>query len=153
MAGNKGMFNTIVVATDGSENAAAAVRTACDLKAGAPEAEMHVLTAYHAMTPAEINELKDALPDEFAPLLHADYVADERIEAAKQMVKAAGLSATYHEIRDNPADAILDLADLVKADLIVVGSRGHGIGQRLIHGSVSTKVLHHAQCSVLVVKL
>lgn len=147
------MFNTIVVATDGSENAAVAVRTACAWKASTPAAELHVLTAYHAMTPAELNELKDALPDEFAPLLHADYVADERIEAAKAIVKAAGLSATYHEIRDNPAEAILDLADLVEADLVVVGSRGHGIGKRLIHGSVSTKVLHHAKCSVLVVKL
>lgn len=153
MVTNGSMFNTIVVATDGSKNAAAALQTACDWMASAPDAEMHVLTSYHAMTPAEINELKDALPDEFAPLLHADYVADERIDAAKAIVKAAGLSATYHEIRDNPAEAILDLADLVKADLIVVGSRGHGLGQRLIHGSVSTKVLHHAKCSVLVVKL
>lgn len=49
----------------------------------------------------------------------------------------------------SPASAILDAAK--DADLIVVGSRGHGGFPGLHLGSVSTQVVHHAQCPVLVI--
>ncbi len=150
---NRSMFNTIVVATDGSKNANAAVEAACEIQSQNPSAELHVATAYHPLTPQQINELREALPEEFATLLHGNYIADERIDEAKMIVKRAGSSATFHEVHENPAEGILDLAEHLRADLIVVGSRGEGVGRRIIHGSVSTKVLHHARCSVLVVKL
>ena len=50
-----------------------------------------------------------------------------------------------------PFDVLVSVANDVGADLIVVGTRGHGAGKRMLLGSVSTKVVHHAECSVLVV--
>jgi nucleotide-binding universal stress UspA family protein len=38
------------------------------------------------------------------------------------------------------------------ADLIVVGTRGLNVAQRALLGSVSTKIVHHAACDVLVVR-
>lgn len=52
----------------------------------------------------------------------------------------------------NPADEILKVADTHKADLIVTGAKGLGAVGRFLLGSVSTRVVQHAHCSVLVVR-
>ena len=51
-----------------------------------------------------------------------------------------------------PVDAILDVAEGIGADLLVVGSRGHGTLGRLLLGSVSEGVVHHSPCPVLVMR-
>lgn len=48
--------------------------------------------------------------------------------------------------------SLLDLASSKKVDLIVVGTRGLGTFKRLLIGSVSSAVINHAACSVLVVR-
>jgi nucleotide-binding universal stress UspA family protein len=54
-------------------------------------------------------------------------------------------------LRGEPADALLEFAQAGGADLIVAGSHGHGFFERLIVGSVATRILRSAPCSVLVV--
>lgn len=51
-----------------------------------------------------------------------------------------------------PADEILAATSEKDVDLVVVGARGLGLVKRLLLGSVSERVLHEAECSVLVVK-
>jgi nucleotide-binding universal stress UspA family protein len=51
-----------------------------------------------------------------------------------------------------PAQVIVETADDLDADLVVVGSHGRGFWRRLSLGSVSDAVSHHASCSVLIVK-
>ena len=53
------------------------------------------------------------------------------------------------ERHGDPAIGILDEAVERRADLIVIGTRGLSTAERWLIGSVSTKVLHHAQCSVV----
>jgi nucleotide-binding universal stress UspA family protein len=50
------------------------------------------------------------------------------------------------------ADTLCDLAGQLGADLLIVGSRGLSAGRRLILGSVSDRVVHHAPCPVLVLR-
>ena len=51
-----------------------------------------------------------------------------------------------------PAEEIIKIADRQKVDLIVVGAKGLGAIARFLLGSVSTKVVQHSNCSVLVVR-
>ncbi len=145
------MFKTIVAATDGSTNAEKAVTAAARI-AAEQGAKLHIVTAIRPLTPGQLYELKKALPSEFWPQLHADYFGEERITKAISICKLADVDPVTHMMGADPADGILDVADATGADLIVVGSRGEGPAKRLLHGSVSTKVIHHAHCSVLVVK-
>ena len=145
------MFKTIVVGTDGSSNAEKAVRAAAAI-ARDEGSKLHVVTGARPMTPEQLYELKRSLPDEFWPQLHADYFSEERLTAAEGICNAFGVQAITHTHSSSGADAVLDVAESHDADLIVVGSRGEGTAKRLLHGSVSTKVLHHAPCSVLVVR-
>lgn len=54
-------------------------------------------------------------------------------------------------LRGDPAAAVLELAVAAGADLVVAGSHGHGFFERLVVGSVATKILRSARCTVLVV--
>jgi nucleotide-binding universal stress UspA family protein len=71
------------------------------------------------------------------------------------LVKAAGgadgVKVETHVASGSPADALIDLAGKVGADLIVVGSKGMRGTHRLI-GSIPNSVAHQAPCSVLIVK-
>lgn len=146
------MFTTIVVGTDGSRGAERAIQAAAAVAGRSPGAAVHVVTAYQPLTPRQMNELSEQLPEEFRSVLSADMGAGSRLDSARALLGDAGIEAEYHEVSDDPTDAILDVVERVGADLVVVGSRGEGSVKRVIHGSVSTKVLHHAPCSVLVVK-
>lgn len=145
------MFKTIVVGTDGSTNAEEAVRTAAAI-ARDQDAKLHVVSAMRPLTPGQLAELERALPEEFSSQLNADYFGEDRLNRAVRACKALSVTPVTHMISSDPADAILDIAEANGADLVVVGSRGEGTAKRLLHGSVSTKVLHHAPCSTLVVR-
>jgi nucleotide-binding universal stress UspA family protein len=78
---------------------------------------------------------------------------------ALQRLRSLAISLIDHgkhavtEIRSgDPALALLQAAEEEGADLIVVGSHGQSAIERFLLGSVSEKVLRHAQCSVLIVK-
>ena len=64
----------------------------------------------------------------------------------------AGRQRAIHAREGDPADAILDVAEELGADLIVVGNKGMSGAKRFLLGSVPNKVSHHAPCSVLIVR-
>ena len=65
---------------------------------------------------------------------------------------SAGVTIEQHARQGDPADAILDVAEETKADLIVVGNKGMTGARRFLLGSVPNKVSHHAPCSVLIIR-
>jgi nucleotide-binding universal stress UspA family protein len=64
--------------------------------------------------------------------------------------KTLGISSKI--VPGPPSQAIVDEAESWGADLIVMGSRGQGTWGRLLLGSVSSAVVHHATCSVEIVR-
>jgi nucleotide-binding universal stress UspA family protein len=142
-------YTRVIVGTDGSATADRAVETASEVarKLGA---ELHIVTAYQAKTRGVGAAAGAALADSgAAAALHK--------EAAQQIAEKAvanwgtDVKATPHAVSGSPADALIEAAGDLQADLIVVGSKGmHGAGRVL--GSVPNSVAHGAPCSVLVVK-
>ena len=94
----------------------------------------------------------------------ADYFEELEMnvrQAAKEVIDAAvaklgksvdALKLTTEIIQGPPRQVIVDEADRWNADLIVMGSRGLGAWNRLLLGSVSSAVVHHAKCSVEIVR-
>jgi nucleotide-binding universal stress UspA family protein len=72
------------------------------------------------------------------------------LEEAKQLLTERGIDAEAIEAQGDPGEVIVEAAK--DADLVVVGSRGLNPLQRLLLGSVSSKVVHRAECDVLVVR-
>jgi nucleotide-binding universal stress UspA family protein len=141
------MSEKIVVGTDGSQTAKQAVAEAVRL-AKAFDAELRVVTAYKAVRGAKISGAPEGAAKVWAPL--PDDLATGIVDEAAAAVRIAGVKGAKHLVEKDPADALLDVAAKVGADLIVVGSQGMAGAKRLL-GSVPNKVSHEARCNVLIV--
>ena len=75
----------------------------------------------------------------------------KELEAARAYLEGQGLEADYQPAVGEPADAIVQLADQVDAELIVVGTREPNLIRRLLGQSVSESVSHHTHRDVLIV--
>ena len=73
------------------------------------------------------------------------------LDRAREYLEGQAVTAVYQEIVGDPADAIVQFADQRKADLIIVGTRDHGMLGRMLGQSVSETVSHKAHCDMLVV--
>ena len=74
------------------------------------------------------------------------------LDEAAAVLADRGLTARTVESVGHPADAIVDAAEQGGYDLVIVGSRGLSGISRFLTGSVSSRVVAHAPCSVLVVR-
>lgn len=150
------MYKSIVVGTDFSKTAEAAVDQAAEI-AKAFGATLHIVTAFKpAMTTSIAASSLEAMAAGGAEFLQeADSkIADEVDATLGQMAKklsSKGVSVKTHGCAGDAADALVDVAESAKADLIVVGNRGMGGVKRFVLGSVPNKISHHAPCSVLIV--
>lgn len=90
-----------------------------------------------------------AIAEQDAPLSDlARQTLDKAISEAAAV--APGVVVRGHVLEQNPAQALIDAAE--GADLLVVGSRGHGGFVGALLGSVSQHCVHHAPCPVLVMR-
>ncbi len=134
----------IVVGFDASEHSRKALARAADIANGATLA---------VVCAANISRLMRDPAGGTAPVDPADVEARrEALAEARKYVEGRGLKADLIEGHGNPADVIVEEAEASGADLIVVGTRGLGATRRTFMGSVSTNVVHHAPCDVLVVR-
>ena len=78
--------------------------------------------------------------------------AEEALTRARAVVESSGLSVRTEILVGDPKYTILQKASKEHADLIITGCRGHGLAKRLVFGSVSSAILHEAECPVMVVK-
>jgi nucleotide-binding universal stress UspA family protein len=146
------MFNRIVVGTDGSETADQAVRHATEL-ATLTGARLDVVSAFEPIPQGRVRaEAREAPGDvqyEIGPREDVNLI----LEAASGEAKKAGVEEVQTHAREgDPGEAILEVAEEIKADLIVVGNKGMTGARRFLLGSVPNNISHHAPCSVMIVK-
>ncbi len=144
------IINTIVVGTDGSPQAAQAVRTAGQVAAAVGAGPVHIVSACRRVTPAARDRALAEVPREFWDTLDLHEDTWRALGDAQRILEGFGLEAEVHLIEDRPTDAIIDVAEREHADLIVIGSHGYGPAGRALHRSVSSRLVHRAPCAVLV---
>jgi nucleotide-binding universal stress UspA family protein len=145
------VFTRIVVGTDGSETAAAALRQAVDL-AKLSGAALSVVSAYEPVSKRRIEGEQQDLPADVQHEIGPREDVNLILDGAAAEAKKEGLEVRTHPVEGNPADALLTVAEETAADLIVVGNKGMTGARRFLLGSVPNNVSHHAPCSVLVVR-
>ena len=147
----------ILLATDGSEDAAFAARTAVNL-ANKTGSELHVVYVEEVprrLSTSESTSLEGMIDPEFEEQMrqNAQAAASQLLEEQVQKIKKAGGEiAQAHPRFGRPHAEIVHLAEELDAGIVVVGSRGEGGVRRALLGSVSDSVVHHAHCPVLVVR-
>jgi nucleotide-binding universal stress UspA family protein len=131
----------IVVASDGSAHARAAVATTLVVPWPA-ETQVRAVIARQSRPPYSRSILLSAL----------DGTADEDAAAARRTLARRWAGAEAIVVDEAAVTGILRQADRYRADVIAVGWRGHGTAKRLLMGSVSRGVVRAATCAVLVVR-
>ena len=141
-------YRTVVVGTDGSDSSLRAVDKAGQIAAGSG-AKVIVATAYFPQ--AEDHRAAEVLKDE-GWQMHGNAPIYAILREAKDRAKAAGATEIEEKaIVGAPVDALVDLAQEVKADLLVVGNVGLStIAGRLL-GSVPANVARRSKTDVLIV--
>jgi nucleotide-binding universal stress UspA family protein len=144
----------LLIAYDGSQDAKAAIQHAGQLMPGAATTVLTIWEPFATMlarTPETLRPL--------AAVREADDInrqetnaAEESAKAGVQLARAAGLDATSltTSLHRSIADTIIQQADRLDVDAIVVGSRGL-TGMALLMGSVSLAVVQRADRAVVIV--
>jgi nucleotide-binding universal stress UspA family protein len=145
------LFKRIVVGTDGSETAAEAVRQAVGL-AKVIDAKVDLVSAYEPVPSSRLREESSEVPGDVAHAVGPREDVNVILEGAAGEAKQQGVEAATHPREGDPADAILDVAEELGADLIVVGNKGMTGARRFLLGSVPNKISHHAPCGVFIVR-
>jgi nucleotide-binding universal stress UspA family protein len=145
------VFDRIVVGTDGSQTAGEAVRQAIGL-AKVAGATLEIVSAYEPVSRARLRDEAEEVPADVAYSVGPKEDVNQILESAAGAAKQEGVEANTHAREGGPADAILDVAESTKADVIVVGNKGMTGARRFLLGSVPNNISHHAPCSVLIVR-
>ncbi|MBS63498.1 universal stress protein [Salinisphaera sp.] len=143
------MFDTILVAVDGSEHSKRAIEIAADM------GHRYASTVHVVHIPQHTGHEKTLALGGAAITLQPSQAELEAagqsvVSAARDLLEAAGCQKIETEIMGgDPAQQIVSAAKRVKADLIVMGRRGLSEFTGLVIGSTSHKVAHLAPCACL----
>ena len=141
-----GVYRHILVAVDGSDASAQAAemagRLAADVKA--------------KLTVVFVRQLPTVPASPFGVTMDLDAYWEDQERLASSRAAAVlnkfGVAWRLEVRTGDPAGQLELAADVNGADLVVVGARGHSVAHRVLLGSVSTRLLHHARRPVLVVR-
>jgi nucleotide-binding universal stress UspA family protein len=137
----------ILLATDGSGEADLAGQTAADL-AQKTDSELHVV---HVLAlPVDTHDPSSFEPEVLARLEKRARTSLE--DLVRRIEDSGGVVEGSHLTAGRPDAEIVALAEEIGAGMIVMGSRGVGGVRRALMGSVSSSVVHHAHCPVMVVR-
>jgi nucleotide-binding universal stress UspA family protein len=137
------MFTKVIWATDGSEHADRAMPLAVQV-AKTDGAELHVVHVAEKLVGPRVGGM-DALVDE-------DEIKAKVERQAEAIAAEHDVKTSIHvvvAVGNHVADRIAEIAQDAGADLIVVGTRGHGALGSFVLGGVTQRLLHVAPCPVL----
>lgn len=146
-----GKFRNIVLASDGSPCAQRAAAIAVEM-AQKYATSLTVLNVYEHLSSLYPPGTGDEVVRAADSVRYAKQWMEYVTEPVRKLAKEAGVYCTFVQENGTPEETIVDFAGQHGVDLIVLGSRGLRGYQRMLLGSVSNRVVHQADCPVLVVR-
>lgn len=137
----------ILVAHDGSEHADNALREATVIAGKTVGASITIITVVPQLCLGDVSESEC---EAIMKVMDTDAKASVNKMAGELAVR--GIAADHIIRQGNPAEEILKAADEIGANLIVIGSHGKHTVERFFFGSVSSRVVEHSRCNVLITK-
>lgn len=135
----------IAVAVDGSDNALRAAKHSIFLASYLPDAHLEVIYV------ADFDKAKE----DYLTTQSAEGLAVKREQIVQPVVKLAKESQIETKVtilKGNPSKKIISYVNDEQIEQLVIGSRGLNVFQEMVLGSVSHKVMKHAECPVTIVK-
>lgn len=142
-------MHRLLVAIDGSENAARALNYALTLAKEIGPVELHLVTVHPE--PVIYGEIQVYVTREKMEELQRRH-SEDILRPAEEAAKTAGVSYTSEIVVGDVAPMIVSRAEERKCDGIVMGTRGMGAIGNLVMGSIATKVVHLTKLPVTLVK-
>lgn len=145
----------ILVATDGTEHSREALDAVLYLNLSDGD-EIKVISVVDMAIPTAVDLYGGFLPatNEFETAIRANIkkIVEEAGQYLRGNISNDKIHISTEIFSGSPESRIVETAEKMPADMIVVGSHGYNRWERLLLGSVSDSVVHHAPCSVLVVR-
>ena len=148
----------LLVCTDGSEQSKKAMEKALEIASGCRVDQVALINVYEK-TDDLPPETHDRIPITKEDVMMIKQLRDHEREDRRTLLDEKAEFFKKNNIQvdtmaecGHPAEVITRVANEGGFDMIIIGSRGHGGLKKLLLGSVSSAVLHEAECSVLVVK-
>ena len=141
------MFQKIILATDGSENAHRAALASIDLAKGLLLSS--IIITHIATNPPDQSRMVKAQFD-VHNLLEED--AKKAMTRTIDALTQAGIDYHLKVAIGDPSTEVVEIAKKEQADLIILGTRGLGAIKGVLMGSVSQKIIQAASCPVMIVK-
>jgi nucleotide-binding universal stress UspA family protein len=146
----------ILITADGSEASRQAVEQCSRYVSAEKHTDIKIVSVVEHLAPMAAEPF--AVSAEYCAQIESDLrkAAREAVADAEKTISEKFAEKDVHiqteVFTGNVKQTIVDEAEKFKADLIVVGSHGYGFLDRVLLGSISDFVVHHAPCSVLVVR-
>jgi len=144
------LFKHILVPIDGSEASLKAVQMALRILALSPACRLTVLYVVDKLVLAEL--VRFSKRDERDVGAELEEQARRYLESARKQADQQGVSAECEIRKGDPFEEIIEAANSLGADLIIMGHTGRRGTTRVLIGSVTERVLDYAPCPVLVMK-
>ena len=142
-------YRKILVCYDGSDNSTRALARAALLASTDGGASLRVLVVVNAMV-SSYGPRPPYYPENYFELMFED--GNKLLDQALGRCQSLGDKASGLVEEGHPAETILEVAKREEVDLIVIGRRGISGVQRFLMGGVSSSVVGHSTCDVLIVK-
>ncbi|MGC2237034.1 MAG: universal stress protein [Pyrinomonadaceae bacterium] len=143
----------ILVSTDGSEFSRAAVEKCCGIIVEPEKAAIKIVSVFEIIDSIDISispEFSQEL--EQSARAQAEEFAAQAAAQIRECFPDSNIDLTVQVSSGAPDRILIETAHEWKADLIVIGSHGRGFWGRMLLGSITDELVHHAPCSVLVVR-
>jgi len=156
------MYTKILLATDGSDNANRAAERVIEFQKKWNSKVVVFHSIEHHMIPKSIPYMIPTFAGQTYAIPNVDYEESQKkyekaggqiLTETKKMFDDAGMPVETRLIKyEKPEDYIINILEKEYFDLVVLGSKGHSILERIFAGSVTQEVLNNAYCDLLVVR-